>query len=617
MSQKTIILSPALAYLRGYKAAAVANIVYNVLATFFAILSFVVLKPFLDILFIAPDIAPAPINASGGFLSQYLADFNIFLRQYIRQYGRQAGLVFVCSIILLTFFFKNLFRYLALHAMAPARNGIERDLRQQILDKILFLPLTFFSTERKGDLMARFGTDVQEIQHSILRSLETFVRAPVAILGSLAVMLYISPLMTGFSFLLMIFVGVLIGRLSKSLKRNSTEAQTLLGQLFNVLEETLSGLRILRAFGAENYQSTQFKNHNEAYFELQTRIQRRRELSSPLTEFLGIGIIATLLLFGGHLVFEGYFEASTFVVFIMMFYNIIEPAKSFSSAFYDIQKGAAAAHRIAAILQSPLPVQNSQNIQPLPTILDIEFQNISFQYPNTEAQILDNINLRIPFGQTVAIVGASGSGKSTLIDLLPRFYEPTQGNILLGAQNSPTNISDIDPQTLRHCFGIVSQEPILFNDSVANNIALGLPNAKLEDITAAAKLANAHDFIAALPDGYQTSIGDRGGRLSGGQRQRIALARAILRQPPILILDEATSALDSESEQLIQQALAQLRHNRTMIVIAHRFSTIQAADHIVVLEQGKIIEQGQHAQLIKQRGAYHKFYQLQDVSSNT
>lgn len=589
---------------------------YNVLATFFAIISFVVLKPFLDILFLDnAAIAAAPIGntVASGWLSAIIADFNLFLRQYIADHSRHAGLVLVCVIILCTFLLKNLFRYLALFAMSPARNGIERDLRQQILDKLLYLPLAFFTNERKGDLMARFGTDVQEIQFSILRSLETFVRAPIAIIGSLVVMIYISPTLTLFSFLLMLVVGLLIGRLGKSLKRNSAEAQNLLGRLFNILEETLGGMRILRAFGAEDYQSRHFSQLNGQHYDLQTRIQRRKDLSSPLTEFLGIAIIAILLLFGGHLVFQGYFEPSTFVVFIMMFYNIIEPAKSFSSAFYDIQRGTAAAERIADILNqeliNPIETPNKTLLQHLPPTLDIEYKNVSFTYPNTEQQVLHQLSWRIPFGKTVAIVGTSGSGKSTLVDLLPRFYEPSEGEILLGEHN----IKDFDIRMLRACFGIVSQDPVLFNDTVANNIALGLADTPREDIVKAAQLAAAHDFISALPDGYDSNIGERGGKLSGGQRQRIALARAILRRPPVLILDEATSALDSESEKLIQDALAELRQNRTVIIIAHRFSTIQAADQIIVMQDGAIVESGTHQELLQRGGEYHKFHGLQSL----
>jgi ABC-type multidrug transport system fused ATPase/permease subunit len=478
----------------------------------------------------------------------------------------------------------------------------------------LYLPLTFFTNERKGDLMARFGTDVQEIQFSILRSLETFVRAPIAIIGSLVVMIYISPTLTLFSFVLMLVVGLLIGRLGKSLKRNSAEAQSLLGRLFNILEETLGGMRILRAFGAEEYQSRHFSQLNGQHYDLQTRIQRRKDLSSPLTEFLGIAIIAVLLLFGGHLVFEGYFEPSTFVVFIMMFYNIIEPAKSFSSAFYDIQRGTAAAERIADILNQEMQLEQDKHkvkalVQHLPPTLDIAYQNVSFAYPNTEQQVLHHISLQIPFGTTVAIVGTSGSGKSTLVDLLPRFYEPTEGAIMLGEHN----IKDFDMAMLRSCFGIVSQDAILFNDTVANNIALGLADTPREDIIKAAQLAAAHDFISALPEGYDSNIGERGGKLSGGQRQRIALARAILRRPPVLILDEATSALDSESEKLIQDALAELRQNRTVIIIAHRFSTIQAADQIVVMQKGEIVEIGNHQELMQQQGEYYKFHGLQSL----
>lgn len=603
--------APTLHYLRTYKSQAIINVIANILATFFTIISFVVLKPFLDILFSQPTSLPIPTAAaaSTGWLSGILDFFTNILSTQIQENGRYAGLVMVCGIILAMFFFKNLFRYWALHVMSPVRNGIERDLRRQLFSKLQALPLSFFSDERKGDLLARFSTDVQEIQWSVLRSLETFVRAPISVLGSLFVMLYVSPQLTIFSFALMLVVGGLIGQIGKTLKKTSADAQNTLGSLLTVVEETLGGMRIVRAFGAEHYQLGQFDKLNQSYFKLQTRIQRRRELSSPLTEFLGIGIIAALLLFGGMLVFEGHFEASTFVVFVMMFYNIIEPAKSFASAFYDIQKGRAAAERVGAILNVEIPEPNKPNALSIGKFEhDIVFKDVTFGYlPNHT--VLHGINLRIPFGKTVAIVGASGSGKSTMIDLLPRFYEVQDGAIYLGE----TDLRDFRREDVRRLYGIVSQEPILFNDTIYNNIVFGLENVKPEQVHEAARLANAHDFIMATENGYDSPIGDRGAKLSGGQRQRLTLARAILRNPPVLILDEATSALDAESERLIQEALANLRVNRTVIIIAHRFSTIQAADEIVVIEHGRIVEQGTHAQLVENQAVYAKLHQLQQL----
>lgn len=595
-----------LRYIKHYKAHAAFNILFNILTTFFTIVSFLVLKPFLDILF-TEGTTYNPATSGDGFIEQIVALFNSYLVEYINAYGKKAGLLFVCVVVGITFFMKNLFRYLALWVMAPVRYGIERYLRQEVFEKLLMLPLSYFSEERKGDLMSRITADVNEIQWSVLQSLETIVRSPVAILGSLGVMLYISPTLTGFSFLLILFVGLIIGGIGKTLRKKSAKAQESLGNLLSILDETLGGLRIVQGFAAEDYKREKFGKENHYYYSMMKRIMRRKDLSSPLTEFLGISIVLVLLLFGGNLVFEGHFEASTFVVFVMMFYNIIDPAKSFSSAFYAIQKGSAAAERVNNILDTPVNIQDSPNAQSIQTLEQgIEFQNVSFEYEEGNTT-LQNINLSIPKGQSIALVGSSGAGKSTLVDLLPRFYNVKQGAVLIDGHN----IKSYKLQDLRNLMGIVSQEAILFNDSIYNNIVFGLKNISPQQVEEAAKIANAHDFIVATENSYQSIIGDRGTKLSGGQRQRITLARAILRNPPILILDEATSALDSESEKLVQDALIKVMQNRTSIVIAHRLSTIQHVDQIIVMQEGKIIERGTHEELLHKGGIYKKLVQLQ------
>ncbi|MCS7036119.1 MAG: ABC transporter transmembrane domain-containing protein [Saprospiraceae bacterium] len=598
-----------LRYFRPYKRLLLLAVVSNLLMSLFLVVSIPVLQPFLQILFDLPGKAAAPpaLQAATGFraleqaVSGYFADL-------VRTQGRERALLWVCGLLVFTFLGKNLFRYLSLYFLAPVRNGVVRDLRNRLVVKILELPLSYFSEARKGDLMSRASADVQEVDSSIIGVVESVAREPIIILGSLAFMLYVSPTLLGFALLLMLFSGLVIGRIGLALRRQSREAQGNLGMVSAVLEETLGGLRIIKGFNAQRWQQARYERENARYAALLTRIGRRRDLASPLSEFLGIVAVAVILWFGARQVFSGEMTAPTFITFLYAFYNIIEPAKRLSAASYSIRKGLGALERVEALLAEPVSIRDQEDAQPVQAFREgIEFQRVSFRYPNAETDALRDISLAIPKGKVVALVGASGAGKSTLADLLPRFYDVTEGRILLDG----VDIRRLRIRDLRALMGIVSQEAILFNDTVRNNIAFGLEGVSDADIEAAARAAHAHEFITALPHGYDTNIGERGTKLSGGQRQRLTIARALLRNPPILILDEATSALDSESEKVVQAALNRLLQNRTALVIAHRLSTVQHADEIIVLDQGRIVQRGKHESLLQQGGIYQNLVALQ------
>lgn len=575
----------------------------NLLMALFTVISIPALQPFLQLLFErdAPEIAPDKLNPLEAFSREFFGGL-------IAQYGRTTTLAWVCAGIVVVFFGKNLFRYLAMYFIAPLRNGIVRDLRAQIHAKILALPIAFFTEERKGDLISRFSSDVQEVEWSVIGVIEVIVREPIVVAGSLAFMLYVSPSLTLFVFALLLLTGLMIGYVGRRLRKQSGEAQSRLGALMSQIEETLGGLRIIKAFNAEQYQKQRFDTENSAYARLMTRIYRRRDLASPLSEFLGICVVALLLWYGSGRVFAGELSPETFLTFLYAFYNVIDPAKAFASATYSVRKGLGALDRIERLLQADLRIQELSDARTITEIKDkIQFENVSFQYPGAGRPAIDSISLTIPKGKVVALVGASGAGKSTIADLLPRFHDVTQGRILIdGADIRTLRLDD-----LRRLIGVVSQEAVLFNDTVRNNIVFGAQGMSDDDVTRAARAANAHEFIQALPQGYDTNIGDRGAKLSGGQRQRLTIARALLKNPPFLILDEATSALDSESEQLVQKALERLLRHRTAIVIAHRLSTIQHADTIVVLDQGKIVETGTHAALMERGQYYRRLVELQ------
>jgi len=507
--------------------------------------------------------------------------------------------------------------------MAPVRNGIIADLRNALYRHLLHLPLGYFTQERKGNLLSRITTDVQEVEASILNVLEAIFREPFIIIGALTYMIWVSPQLTLFVFGLMVFTGVVIGGIGKQLKKKSTVAQEQLGEIVSRTEESLGGLRIIKSFGAERFQADRYAALNDDYKNKLTRILWRRDLSSPLTEFLGIATVALLLWYGSRQVFSGSMDAGQFIAFIFAFYLVIDPAKKFSKAWYNVQKGLGAMARVEEVLdvQNPLLGPNDNAAKPQgykanntartqdAMKVGMQVENVSFRYTPDGPEVLKDISIDLPKGKVVALVGNSGGGKSTIADLLPRFYDPTAGRISLDGKD----LRGYGLAEVRKHFGIVSQEAILFNDTVYNNIVFGMEGVSEAEVHEAARIANAHDFILESPEGYQTNIGDRGSKLSGGQRQRLTIARAILRNPDVLILDEATSALDSESERLVQDALQKLMDGRTALVIAHRLSTIQKANEIIVLDHGRIIERGTHAELLTKDGAYRKLVELQEV----
>lgn len=597
-------------YLKNYQSFIALNIVCNILMVVFSLVSIPTLIPFLQILFgkEPPRLAAPAFSWNAESIKE---NFYYQLSQLIEHNGREQALIAVCFLIAGCFFFKNLFRYLSLFFITPVRNGIVRDLRQALFEKTLRLPLSYFSDERKGDLMSRVSTDVQEIEWSILNVIEAIVREPLMIIGSISYMIFLSPTLTLFVVVLLLFTGIIIGGIGKTLKKQSSAVQEKLGDLTSVLEEALSGTRIIKAFNAEKYQNQKFERENNELRRLQTLALRRRDMSSPITEFLGIAVVCVLVWFGFKRVEAGDMSAEGFITFLFAFYSVIDPAKSFSAAWSNVAKGRAALDRVDMILLAPEIISNPLQATPLSTFAkNIEFKNVSFKYQiDNQDFILKNLNLTIPKGKSIALVGASGAGKSTIVDLIPRFYDPTEGGVLIdGIDIRQFNLSD-----LRSLMGIVTQEALLFNDTIENNLLFGLENISREQMIQAAQMANAHDFIEQTENRYQTMIGDRGSKLSGGQRQRLTIARALLRNPEILIFDEATSALDAESEQLVQIALEQLMRGRTAVIIAHRLATVRHADEIIVLSKGEIIERGKHDDLIAQNGEYAKLVQMQGL----
>ena len=574
------------------------------------------LIPFLDLIFLKKESEYAAYYEGGAqaiaFSTESLiGNFNYHLSAFIIeakniQEGKFEALVFLCIIIGILFFFKNLFGYLALYSMAKVRNGVLKELRENTFRKILYLPLSYYSEEKKGDIISKLSNDVLEIEWSVLLGIELIFRDPLNIILLLTAMVYMSPQLTVFVFVLLPITGIVIGKVGHSLRETSEKGQAMSGVIMSILEETLSGLRIIKAFNAEKKTFGKYHKHNTDYFNLMVKVYRKRDLASPLSEFLGIIILIIILWFGGKIVLEGDMSASVFITFVLVFSQIITPAKSLSKAWYNVQRGAASADRLGEIINAPVKIKdadNAENAKPFSRAISIK--DVWFKYDKDF--VLKGINLEIKKGETIALVGASGGGKSTLTDLLPRFHDTAKGEILIDGKS----IKNLTINSVRDQLGVVTQQSILFNDSIFNNIAFGVENATQADVENAARIANAHDFISAFPDGYNSNIGDGGSKLSGGQKQRISIARAVLKNPPILILDEATSALDTESERLVQDALNNLMKNRTSLVVAHRLSTIINATKIVVIENGEIIEMGTHADLIEQKGNYYRLSQLQ------
>jgi len=584
-----------------YKTNVVLAIVFNILLSVFTVISIPLIIPFFQLLF------DRDVTVQGAE-SDYITSL---FTELIQVQGKEPALLIVCGLIIAVFFLKNLFRYLGTYVMAPLRTGMVYDIRKELYTKYLQLPLSVINGERSGDFISRISADVQEVEQSILKIIQVVFKAPLIIIGSIAYMLYLSPQLSLFVLGLLFFTVFIIGGVSRSLKRKSQVAQERLSNIVSQVEETISGQRIVKAFNAESYMQGRFDTENKGYRDVITRLIRRQELSSPLSEFLGVTIVAVLMYYGSQLVFKQALMPEAFFAFIFAFYQVIEPAKSFSTAYYNIQKGMAAVDRIDRIAELPSERVISPPASKLTLASSIDVQNLTFSYTDGHP-VLRHIDMTVYKGQTVALVGPSGSGKSTLADLILGYYPVSAGMISFDG----VDIRDISLPSLRSMVALVSQHAVLFNDTVSGNIAFGRTGVTSEQIIAAAKMAHAHEFISALPKGYDTNVGDRGVLLSGGQRQRLTIARAILTDPDVLVLDEATSALDSESEQHVQKALHQLMEGRTAIVIAHRLSTIANADHIVVVDHGIIVAQGTHDTLISTSSLYKKYVEMQTFESD-
>lgn len=595
-------------YLAGYKGQIFLYFLFVILSIVFSVVSLGMLAPFFNLIF---------KQDSSGMVQGNNPLFKSIQELMVKQmespgiFGGSLGVLgLLCIIIVVSIFLKNLFLYLSFYTLNPVKNKIVTTLRSELYNKILHLPIGYFTEKRKGDLISRITNDVAEVEGSLVGTMEGLVRDPLTIIINFAVLFYISPQLTFFILLSIPVIGFVIGRITRSLKKQSGEVAVKHGESVSVLDETLTGLRVIKAFNVEGLLKSRFFSINTELLNAKNKIGFRRDMASPLSEFMGVVIFCAILWFGGQLVLkkEIALAPEVFLAYLALFYNIINPVKTLSTSFSNMQKGSAAIIRIDEVLNTPNTVDDNPTGKQITSFNDkVEFKNVRFTYE--DAVILDNINLTVEKGKTIALVGSSGAGKSTLADLVPRFHDVTGGELLIDG----INIKAYSLHSLRGLMSIVTQEPILFNDTIANNIALGFQGATEEQIIEAAKIANAHDFIIKKEGGYNSNIGDRGTKLSGGERQRLTIARAVVKNPPILILDEATSSLDTESERLVQDAINNMMQNRTSIVIAHRLSTIRHADEIIVLQKGKIVERGTHEQLLGQNGFYRKLVEMQEV----
>ncbi len=597
-------------YAKPYKKHVAINVISNILYSFFGMLTFLVLYPMLNILFKveAPQVKAKPVWEGIGSLKKYLEDWMAWQwSEYVSTHTSQEALAVVIGLVLAIVFLKNLFGYLAMVYATILRNGILKDIRAQLYAKILRLPLEYFTDKRKGDTIARITSDVYEVQMTSMTLLEMMVRDPMSILFTVIAMWMLNAKLTVFIFVFVPLAGLIISFIGKKLKQDSLEVQQVNSRFLSHVEESLSGIKVIKAFNAENLFTRKFISIITQMFRKTNRMVNRQNLASPLSEVLGVAVIAGIIAYGGHLVLvEKSLSASVFVTFVALAYNVLTPAKNIAKAGYAVRRGMASAQRVFAIMDADEKIKDKPHAVSKKSFeKEIALEHVHFKYEADE--VLKDVSFNIPKGSMVALVGQSGSGKTTIAHLLMRFYDVSSGAIKIDG----TDIRDIKLKDLRNLMAIVTQESILFNDTVRNNIAIGKPGATEEEIIQAAKVANAHEFIMELPQGYDTNIGDSGNKLSGGQKQRINIARAVLKNPPIMILDEATSALDTESERLVQEALDRLMQNHTSIVIAHRLSTIKNADKIVVMEKGRVKEFGSHRELMQQKGIYYKLVMLQ------